>query len=613
LLLNHPQSLLYYLGSNAAGYFSPINGDYTFGGRFLVLYPSTIIQGLEFYTAIAGVHSIKGSLWDPSGALVASATKVCNGTGQYQCLFSSPYSVSSSQFALQSETGSKFWYFGIYETTGTYYTRLNDQYDYIWCQAGYGDTQAFQRVGAVSPCGRWPGKTSLRADGDACPIGHTDRARSVELIATYELEIYDLTSPTIALISPVNGSTSNSVNSSITINVTDTGAGVNIAATNIYIEGVLAWTLDSIQSGFSGSRSSIADGYQYVISRTVAFDPAQVVNIIVEAQDMSSNSSTESYSFACISIGDFTHSFEVIAITSASVEFPTRNFWNEFDEHGAIASVKRNKGEKNFQYRRRIRDRFANTQNASTSGLIHSITSDLGLTLSNTLFINPRVDSNNEFIPPDPYILFEGAYLYLYSDYSNDILDYKIDRFESGGNYEYLNQLVQLVNTTVNFESHIEPGIDIYTRSMCLFDQSNRVDIDNELIELSSKFKLKNRRIVAGSVYFSNRDIFRTEVDNEIEVNQFGKYWIDYRLGIVRVFSIPLSKTTVRYSYVVYPYIAKTSPIILYDINSSGFKPKLFQQILQDDGTYIDGLPTRLGVDIINELLTVRGGIYFGK
>jgi hypothetical protein len=66
----------------------------------------------------------------------------------------------------------------------------------------------------------------------------------------------------------------------------------------------------------------------------------------------------------------------------------------------------------------------------------------------------------------------------------------------------------------------------------------------------------------------------------------------------------------VRYQYTIEPFYTQASPVILHDINGA-FREKLFQQVLQDDGTYVDGIPTELGVEIINEIFSVTP-MYWG-
>jgi hypothetical protein len=284
---------------------------------------------------------------------------------------------------------------------------------------------------------------------------------------------------------------------------------------------------------------------------------------------------------------------------------------NEYDEHGSLVSLVRNRGETNWSYKRRIADVFVNVANSSYRGLVNGVTRELGLNLLEAIDINPKVDSNNDFLAPDPYIKFDGVYLYLYSDYTNGLLDWTIDRFEVGGNYEHLGRLVDFINTTYFFEASMRAGTDQYTRSMTILNQSNRDQVSMEFVSQSTRFNLKHNKLVPGTVFFSNRNTFATQVGSAAAVSTRGDFYINHASGVVTVATIPNPKEYVRYQYAKYPFYAVASPVILHDINSDNFKAKMFEQVLQDDGTYANGLPTELGADIINELMSVSP-MYWG-
>lgn len=285
--------------------------------------------------------------------------------------------------------------------------------------------------------------------------------------------------------------------------------------------------------------------------------------------------------------------------------------FSAIDEHGILLDTKRLNNENNADYKKRLLEVFTRRSNSTYQGLINGITRELGLEIFDAMWVNPRTDADGDFVATDPYIRFNGAHLELYSDYAAGTLDKKIDRYEPGGNYEHYIRLMNEVNTSSYFHASIYPGVDIYTRSMTIINQSNREEVPFEEVPCSTKFRLGKERIVDGSVYFSDRNTFRTEVETEGEVSSRGTFHVDYKTGIVRVYTIPISGTTVRYKYVVFPFLASASPVVLNDITNDNFKVKMFLQILQDDGTYAHGLPTKLGSEIINELYTVFP-LYYG-
>jgi len=284
---------------------------------------------------------------------------------------------------------------------------------------------------------------------------------------------------------------------------------------------------------------------------------------------------------------------------------------NQFDEHGSILSLDRLRGEKNWQYKRRILDTFVHMANCSYQGLMYGITRELGLSLFNAIEISPVLDVDGQYITADPYIKFDGAYLLLYSDFTNDALDWAVDRYQSGGNYEHIGALVDMVNSTSRFQATLRAGIDPYTRSMSILNQSNREIVRLEFLPESTRFKLKNDRLVEGSVFFANKKTFKTEVTTTANISTRGEYHVDYSKGIVTVYTTPNPQESVRYQYSKVPLVATASPVILNDINNETFRVKMFEQFLQDNGNEAHGLPTELGVDIINELMSVNP-MYWG-
>ena len=291
---------------------------------------------------------------------------------------------------------------------------------------------------------------------------------------------------------------------------------------------------------------------------------------------------------------------------------PTRkSAWNQFDEHGLLLGLSRLPEEKNWKYKRRLLDTFAHRANSSYLGLVYGITRELGLELSSPISINPKLNPDGSFLPADPLIKFDGVYVYLYSDYSNGLLDYQIDRWQPGGNYEHLTRFVDLINTTAFFEASLLPGADPWASTMTIINQSSNVQIMNEAIPASNRFQVKYPYVVPGSMYFSDINVFRVEVFSIGDVIAAGRYFVDYQKGIVTTYNPISIGLNVTYSYTPYLFKPLASPVILSDINNDNFKVKMFQQVLLDDGTYTNGTPTELGVDSLNELYSVYGN-YFG-
>jgi hypothetical protein len=123
---------------------------------------------------------------------------------------------------------------------------------------------------------------------------------------------------------------------------------------------------------------------------------------------------------------------------------------------------------------------------------------------------------------------------------------------------------------------------------------------------------LKHQNILPGSERFSEvgSKVFAERVVAESSVTRPGTYYVDYTNGILVSYSLPVNGISASYYYTEVPMTLKASPVILHEFGSDVFRDKVFQQILQDDGTYIDGLPNEEATDYILELLKVKGTLW---
>jgi hypothetical protein len=444
----------------------------------------------------------------------------------------------------------------------------------------------------------------------------------------------DITSP-VATPTPVDSATGVLISASLVVEITDDDSGVDTATVIIVVDGITVWTGGGAVNGWSGIQSAIAGGYSYTLTPPNNFEYSSIHAWSADADDEAGNSVSGSWTFTVeaspvIVPPVFGHSFTISSIQVVGSIGSNRGSagaylqpgvdpvsgigivhrWNQYDDHAALVSLSRKKGEKNWELARRTRDTMVNLANSSYRGLVNGITRNLGLSLFKAIHITPKMGHDGTYLAADPYILFKGPYLYLYIDYSNNELEYQIDRYEPGGNYDYLHSLVDFINTSTYFTAGMRLGTDEYTRSMTILNQSNRGVVNRESIQKSTRFRLEHRRLVPGTVFFSDRDLFYNEVQYVDLVDARGKYHIDYSKGIITVYTVSSQNITVRYQYTIEPFYTQASPVILHDINGA-FREKLFQQVLQDDGTYVDGVPTELGVEIINEIFSVTP-MYWG-
>jgi hypothetical protein len=307
-----------------------------------------------------------------------------------------------------------------------------------------------------------------------------------------------------------------------------------------------------------------------------------------------------------------TASFTTPSITTTfSGPAQPQSVFNELDELGLLLGQLRLPTERNPAYKQRLFRVFSQRANSTYQGLINGITRNLGLSLFDAISITPT-ETGGVFNATNPGIVINEAFVYLYSDVGTGALDLKIDRFDKTGSAFMIGDLVSSINASTFFTAAVLPGTNQYAPAMQILNQKSHFIITSETIPGSQRFQLGNTNIVKGTLFFSDRTIFRQEVSLEGSVTSSGLYWIDYKKGIVVTFSTASPNTSVRYEYIKSPMICRASPVIIHSIQDPDFKVKMFEQVLADDGTLIDGLVTPLGADLVNELISVFPG-YWGE
>lgn len=119
---------------------------------------------------------------------------------------------------------------------------------------------------------------------------------------------------------------------------------------------------------------------------------------------------------------DFPYGRIYVGYENTTKEFALNihHVWNFFDEFGALVGCQRLRGEKNFQYKRRILDVFKNPANSTKKGLANGIGRELDLRefrtwkdmgkdfiIKDKMVIVDSISVNDELIY-DPYITDEG-------------------------------------------------------------------------------------------------------------------------------------------------------------------------------------------------------------
>jgi len=109
----------------------------------------------------------------------------------------------------------------------------------------------------------------------------------------------DNTEPVLQNQNPAPSASNVALYRDIYLEIIDSYSGLDVSTVEITIDGEVAWTSDAIQSGFTGSKSSITNGYSYTLNKTDGLSEGQSILVEVYAQDRFSTPNTldTSYSF----------------------------------------------------------------------------------------------------------------------------------------------------------------------------------------------------------------------------------------------------------------------------------------------------------------------------
>tara|TARA_Y100000310_G_scaffold342462_1_gene445844 strand:- start:4020 stop:4952 length:933 start_codon:yes stop_codon:yes gene_type:complete len=304
------------------------------------------------------------------------------------------------------------------------------------------------------------------------------------------------------------------------------------------------------------------------------------------------------------------HQFEVSKLVAAGVPL-AKAVWNQFDEHGLVLSLPRLRGETNADYRYRLLDVMAHQADATYTGLVHGITRGLGLDLFKPLVIQPVLYTGGRTIARDPCVEIKYGFIRLYEDYANGVVDLELDMWEMGLNAEYIGHLEALINDSVYYTATEDPDYT-NTRSIRLMNQMSR-QLHEQAGLRTTRWTLDKQYIAPGTLIFrDDKATFAVEVPQVGMVTTAGSYHVDYVTGIVTSYSIPTREFGVEYYHNVYDWEPAASPVVVSAVHDEDFRRRMYEQILLDDGTTTDHLPTYFGVDIINELLAVAP-MYWGS
>ena len=288
-----------------------------------------------------------------------------------------------------------------------------------------------------------------------------------------------------------------------------------------------------------------------------------------------------------------------------------KNIPNVFDYFGMILGLMRIRGEKNAEYRKRLWDVYVRRAGSNEEGLLNGITRELGLKFYDALTITYTGPNTNS-----PRVIVQDVQIELYSNWNliDDSISPNtedgdpIDIYSKTSDGYYIGGLIDEINSSTYFTAAIANGVAEKAPSASLLTCDSRQWQDSESLKPFHRNILANNSIVPGTVTFSAdySHTFLYQKDTEGELAIDGDYYIDYTNGVIVSHKPPSIYTTCRYMYDELPLTLQASPVVLHEFDSSAFRSKIFEQILQPDGTYTDGLPMNVAIGYINELMAVK-------
>jgi len=292
---------------------------------------------------------------------------------------------------------------------------------------------------------------------------------------------------------------------------------------------------------------------------------------------------------------------------------------NDLDIHGQLLDLRRLPQEGNYSYYKRLMSVNPLRGGADQKGLIHGITRDLGLEEKTALQIIP-VSLGDRWAASAPMVEVNATKVIIYSEYWSDedyTIDTEIDIFNHGSGYLLEDVLLQIQGSQY-FTAELGPQIDSSEKSNGLIPGISSRLIEREWVPSGTHFFLEHRDILPGTLAFTEKRVFATEVSPSVAditpgavsfsgavispVTRAGDYYVDYAKGSVISYSTPSGAGLCRYIYRSFPYYVRWSPIVVYSLRDSVYREKVFETETMLDNSEKAGLVTAEGKTVYDQV-----------
>lgn len=273
----------YWTVRERAGAFADA-GSYSCGGFIWFMSPG-VATGIIFYTAKAGAHTIRASLFNPAGVRVATVDVACAGPGTYTGTFAAPYEVTEADVQSQTQAWNGAFAVQMWETSGAHHTqsaRGGLYYDDKGMWAFHPTVNYYRQAGDV-----WIGNSNT-----------TNVYAPIDIVGYGLGEEAIFTTPFLVQRSPAPDSTRNPKDTELIFAIVEQRGSVVPSTIRIYIGGPLAYNgltaaflppFNSAQSAFEKGTYDGYDGYKLTFVRTSDYPSYRLVKVRAEAENLQGN------------------------------------------------------------------------------------------------------------------------------------------------------------------------------------------------------------------------------------------------------------------------------------------------------------------------------------
>lgn len=304
--------------------------------------------------------------------------------------------------------------------------------------------------------------------------------------------------------------------------------------------------------------------------------------------------------FGTVSIG---FAIKVSAITEVRLS-PTRQpFVNRFDEHGDAFTLDRLPLETNLDFKKRIVDMSLHPGGPTYDGLINNLSRELNAPRRPAMTVSLKTGSDGRPLVTNPYmeILVDRISLrYNWRDHEDYEIDKDILFYDLGSEGYFLRDLVASINTSQYFMAIADPDIRPNTLSTTLIRGTTYGKITENSIKADQFTILNRKNILGGSIWFSDKTVFKTEVSSEPAAP--GEYYVDYLNGWIKSFTPSDGRGICGYDYATFPCIVEASLVCIYSLQDEEYVKKLFVQEELQSGEETNALPNTEGAEVIHQL-----------